>query len=73
MLFFFFCFFLKKKDILYRPAQGGFEEETFEKVISKAFETHASTPLVSGDILCFLTGQEEVYNPFSSTFFLGLL
>ncbi len=28
--------------------------------MAKAIEIHASNPVTSGDILCFLTGQDEV-------------
>jgi HrpA-like RNA helicase len=49
-------------DIAYNPLQGSFDDasKTLEKVLSQAFETHTTTPFSSGDILCFLTGQDEV-------------
>lgn len=38
------------------PCNGGYQDA----VVSVAFDIHRNTPIDSGDILCFLTGQDEV-------------
>lgn len=37
------------------------EKKTFELAVAKVQQIHIETPISSGDILCFLTGQEEVF------------
>lgn len=49
-------------DVIYSPTRV-LEDETkiLEVSINKCIEIHKDTPISSGDILCFLTGQDEVF------------
>ena len=45
-------------DVLYSPPSQNLQ--VFDAVVGKALEIHQTHSVTSGDILCFLTGQDEV-------------
>lgn len=47
-------------EVIYTPMPEGSLERYEEEVIQTALKIHRLTPIWSGDILCFLTGQDEV-------------
>ncbi len=49
-------------DIKYQPVSSNFEDESaiIDATMKQALQLHISTSVSSGDILCFLTGQDEV-------------
>jgi HrpA-like RNA helicase len=46
-------------DIIYRPVQDDVEK-IVTNIVQVAWEIHTGTRVTEGDILCFLTGQDEV-------------
>lgn len=55
-------------EISYNP-RGSFDDPSslIEGAIKQCLEIHLQTPISSGDILCFLTGQDEVFGDFLCT------